>query len=161
MPLPLTRNRNRSSSDPVASADINDIDDMIIGGRHGALIVPISCIAAYVSGSPAVVSGVWVATTGSDNLQVPVVFPVGTVITQMRGYVMQDAATVISWELREVQADGTNTLLESHAGNATSGNKILSTSMSVTIAEGRSYYLDFDFGKSGDSLYFFDASIYK
>ena len=45
MPLPLSRNRTYTSISPTNAADLNDLQDCVIGGKHGAVefMYPASC----------------------------------------------------------------------------------------------------------------------
>lgn len=162
MPLPISRNRNRSLGDPVASADIDDLDDMIIGGRHGQLVTPFECFSAIVAaGTPTLSGSYWLTGGATDRLFRGVQLPIGTVITSLSLYGFQDDVAPISWELREVLANGSDNLLAEHGGSVSTGNKTLTTAMSITIASGRAYYLEFNAGQSNDSLYFFDVTTRK
>ncbi|HWU86213.1 MAG TPA: hypothetical protein VN253_03015 [Kofleriaceae bacterium] len=50
MALPLSRNRDYGSGTPVASADLDDLQDMIIAGKYGAIDIPIDGAAFTVRG---------------------------------------------------------------------------------------------------------------
>lgn len=163
MTLPLTRNRTRTAADPVVSADMNDVDDMIVGARHGSIVVPFSTMSGHVSsGTLNDDTNGWRSDGAVDWVDVGIDLPVGTVITQVSAYVSQNAATAITWELQSMDNTDVVTNLITHAGNATTGSKVLTNTGVATIETGKTYRLRFKSNSSINDLFrFFELSIQK
>jgi hypothetical protein len=133
MALPFSRNTNYAPGSQVESADLNDIQDCIIDGSHGSRELPITL------NSRIVVSGTWgVGTTGqlteSTNLQVarvPVVLPIGSVITGIRVRGIQASSTnQFNVRLQSVTDLGS---IDDVGGNEDSDNGITGTAQDVSV----------------------------
>lgn len=89
MTLPLTRNTTYTPASPVKSADLNDIQDAIIGGKHGALEMVLGAAGWQpdigVSGGMILVGGVYAYQCnafGVFHREIPVV--VGMKLREVR-----------------------------------------------------------------------------
>lgn len=77
MTLPLSRNTTYSAGSQLLSADLNDIQDQIIGGLHGYRWVAVEQISSAVaSGAATFVGDVWSMSPGLDAIEfrLPVVY---------------------------------------------------------------------------------------
>jgi hypothetical protein len=82
--LPAGRNTSYSpGATPVHGADLNDIQDCIIGAKHPSLPFPHAAAAfAIQTGTATIANGRW-SFGASSQLVSPVRFPVGTRITSL------------------------------------------------------------------------------
>lgn len=158
MTLPLSRNTTYAASAQVKSADLNDIQDQIIGGLHGSLEQTYGLEDAFL-----IVSGTFTLTSSGpqadgigDQLQKTVDLQVGAVVTKIETYLFQAGATVSPWEFGYWQkADATFTSLETEAGTAATGHKSLPKAVNHTIAADRNYVIRMTSGQASDKFKFF------
>jgi len=134
MSLPLTRNRNYAQGVQIESADLNDLQDQVIGGKHGykELLIPASAMHTSTA-APADFSGTrWTENSGSDIVYAPIALHVGDVITAIEVYGFESAADEYDCDLYETNlATGGDTNL----GNKTSGTTNAWTSVTYTTAD--------------------------
>lgn len=73
MSLPESRNTSYAASSPIKSADLNDLQDCIIDGKHGLKYMTIPAIAGhYASGWSIIGNGNRLESTGAAVLFLPV-----------------------------------------------------------------------------------------
>lgn len=155
MALPASRNRTYSATDPVLSADLNDLQDMVIGGRHGALVLCHPAIDAFATtGSPTIGNYYWQAAAAGNVMVLGLSLPVGGVITQIDAKINQNGATPVTWAFKSVDFQGLSSTIASNSGDASTGDKTLSTTFSATILSTRAYMLELTFGQANDRWYF-------
>lgn len=104
MSLPASRNTTYSPSDPVKSADLNAIQDQIVGAKHPALSIALGAAAFLpkAGGNASLGDGQWtfgaVSTLqGSASARIPV----GTRITTIEWFYNRGGAGNITVNLRK------------------------------------------------------------
>lgn len=96
MSLPLSRNTTYAATSPVKSNDLNDLQDMIMGGKRGSLVEELGFAGVLEnhSGASQTPSGIRVQLNGTtgDAWRFCLRAPVGTRITAL-GLALVDSAT--------------------------------------------------------------------
>jgi hypothetical protein len=149
--LPVSRNTNYGAEVPVRSVDLNDLQDMIIAGKHGELEVPVHA-SGFTPGSGAPVFGgiSWLGAGGAAfTLFAPVVVPVGDRITRCRfNYNRENAGHVIVslnyWDL--TTGTGPNLVAQfddNVAPVASTYHEI--AGINVTVLTGQAFFLKYSF----------------
>lgn len=127
MTLPLSRNRTYSPGDPIRSSDLNDIQDQIIGAKHGELELMIAAAAAQpgdVATNPTFdTSGRYWEHAGSNNA-VYTALPLapGDIIRRWEVWGRENTSTYSALLLRITMATG---------AQATIGSKVSGTGVGV------------------------------
>lgn len=140
MTLPTSRNTTYGSTSPVLSADLNDLQDCIIGGKHGSIIRKITAAAAQ----PATAVGTWSfdglgwipSALGSIWIPLPVFG--GEKITQVRVPVACGSGDQFFLEVRRLDsAAQTNAAVTPLAGSTqtSSGSTGATETLTVNVAE--------------------------
>ena len=103
--LPLSRNRTYGSSDPVVSGDINELQDSVIAGAHGAVVEDYWPGAAVLASASINGSGA-VEWTGPGAAKLPLRAMVGDTLTGVvyrghgNGAATADFTTAKAWCVR-------------------------------------------------------------
>jgi hypothetical protein len=140
--LPLTRNTTYTPASAVKSADLNDLQDAIIGGKHGLLTIPISVFelvnigtgsapVAFAHGIVGNISGDIVAAGQPITVARSLGFlPIGTRIVNVRVYLKDVAGQpALTVSLRGGNRAGTS------AADAVTNNSAASgATQTVTLA---------------------------
>lgn len=128
--LPLSRNTTYTTSSPVKAVDLNDVQDCVIGGKHGAIDIPIH---------PALGIGIgWTYGTLPNEpgwtrdasppvdhfLDLPLTIPVGTEIVSVDfeyscGTIGQLTVDVVRYALRAPGGAHVHTMLTVAGGSNT------------------------------------------
>lgn len=96
MSLPLSRNTSYAASSPVKSADLNDMQDCVIGGKHGQKYLAIPAAAArWDSGWSFAGNGNRIISSGAAIVYFPIPACVGDEIGDLVVYHYGDGAADI------------------------------------------------------------------
>lgn len=96
MSLPSSRNTSYSASSPIKSADLNDVQDCIVAGKHGIKYLSIpAALARWDSGWAFAGSGNRVESSGSASLYLPVPAFVGDTLGDLVVYYYGNSAADI------------------------------------------------------------------
>lgn len=155
MTLPASRNRTYAPNSPVRSADLNDIQDNIVGGKHGDKILTIAATAGEVATAAGgawnlaagfgVVGHAWVSPSLA-NLSVSFSLPlhIGDRIKSVRALV-KDTAGGHTLDMQLVKSTSTFTQTQIGTTQTSAGDgsdQTLSVSgLTATIASGNFYYV--------------------
>lgn len=109
MSLPTSRDITLSAgSSQVPSALLNNLQDAVVGNKHGTLtlIVPGSAFVRSNSGGANTYSVASLISNGADapDMLAPIVLPVGKRITSVRFFVKDGAAGPTKWTVRMLKA---------------------------------------------------------
>lgn len=147
------------------------MQDSIVGALHGDITVPLDIFSAVASaGVPTLVvynpvSGIfnsyWNGASAASQVALGLRLPAGTIIKNISLHGSQDGATPMTWSLLEQTSLGVASVVEAHAGDASTGDKSLSVDMARPIVAGRMYYLLWNAGQADDRLYFPEITIAK
>lgn len=113
MALPLTRNRTYDPTTKVNPADLNDLQDSVIGGKHGDLVlaIPASAIVRFDAASDFHVDG-YVVSTGAAAWAVPLPLFTGHTIKGVTfARYGNGAADIVSGEVYKMTAAGVQSAL--------------------------------------------------
>lgn len=140
--LPLTRNTTYTPATAVKSADLNDLQDAVIGGKHGLLTIPVAIFALVnigVGATPvtvthSIVSGIaadLVATATPIDAALAINgLPVGTRIVNVRVYLKDVAGQPVLG----VSMRGGNRAGSSAADTVTNNSAASGALQTVTLA---------------------------
>jgi hypothetical protein len=169
MALPISRNTTYSASTEVKSADLNDLQDMIVSGRHGEyeVFLPSSYGMSEEDTSLNDI-GVWTNSANAiARVYFPIVIPVGAVITQVKTYfghvVGATAINVVSTLLYRAVPGDTRVTIATVTQLTASGNNYTSTvySGTTTTVTGRVYEIEVDKSDAAASTLTWYGASYK
>lgn len=148
MALPLSRNTTYSPNAPVKSNDLNDVQDCVIAGKHGARTLTYGAAAfqpAYASLFN-LTDGATVMTIGGGGIaaaELDLHLPVGTKLTAITVYGSNPTAGVANLKIaaRDVTSSGAPTTIASGtmAAGAAYGGVVLAVADRVIAAHERIY----------------------
>ena len=147
--LPLSRNTTYTPASPVKSADLNDVQDMIIGAKHGSITMGIDPCGGQAHGANADLNTSKVTWSGVDTWETPLLLPAGTRLTEIKAFISRDSGTAIILGLTERVLAGFGSIddivFESYAGGAGNQTVVVDTpasfSMPFTLQAGGVYAL--------------------
>jgi hypothetical protein len=146
MPLPDSRNETATPASPVKSATINDLQDCIIGRRHGELTYPIPAYGGFAlhSGSYTVNRDISFPGGAGSVTHSLHYLPVGTVITTVAWEYNRAGAGTVTLKLRRRPIGGGAAADVQSLADAT-GAAIETTTETYNhaIAVGFYYWLEF------------------
>lgn len=125
MALPLTRDETLIAGSQVKSSLLNKLQDMIVGGKHGAIDIPIGG-AAFVINPPGTGAlnnaGLWTFSTAPNILTAPLLLPVGAVLNTLTlGFNRNGAGTITSRTYKRNVLTGANSVIDTTAISAGTG----------------------------------------
>jgi hypothetical protein len=153
MALPFSRNTTYTAGDPILSADLNAIQDCIVAGKHGDLVLLLSAAAGMAPSAAnawdftgAGAEPFW-ATPGAtlQHVTFPIVLPVGKRIKSFSVYLIDTAGahTITAALVRHDPAAGTVTPVASATSSGAGGRQtITASSLTETLIAARLYHLD-------------------
>jgi len=150
MALPISRNETYGVNSPVKSADLNDIQDNIIAGKHGAIDVMLHPTPSEViSGSATRNINHWLYSSGTVVIGHPIDLPVGTRVDAIKVYCEQSTDDQVSAEpfKTDVDTDVTaDSIAASKLSGAGAGHKEIDftsadSGIPFTITAGKTYHL--------------------
>ena len=159
MGLPSSRNTTYTGATPVKSADLNDIQDAIIAGRHhGTLKRNVDISSFAVSSGSATYDGTKITLGAITEIDVPITLNEGDTITAVTVYFNRDSGTTLTFALRErTPGSGPGTVVSKNISsgaanqNTDIGTSPSSGSLPKTLAAARTYFLRMS-GTTGDDL---------
>lgn len=153
--LPLSRNTTYTTSSPPKSVDLNDIQDCIVGAKHGDRELIIPAHTAYPDGSWALVQGFGLQAAGSTTmLYFPIALAVGSRIKSATFYYHRIGGTLTFAVWRGALATADDTPLASTS--VATGVGLASAPLAAidhTMLTGNVYYATTESGAAGDTFY--------
>lgn len=151
MALPESRNTNYAAGTEIKSADLNDLQDAIIGAKHGSVEVMVHALAAEPTQGCTVQSNRWIHDgAGTDILSAKLPdLPVGTRVDAIKVYIEQSAINEVTAEpfSTDVSAGTTSSSISAQKSNgAGTGTREIDFTSSdsgipFTIEAGKTYHL--------------------
>jgi hypothetical protein len=156
MPLPLSRDFDAVDAGPLPHTTVNALQDAIVAGGHGPIWVQKNIYGGEPLGSPSfTILGRWQATIATDTVDIPLDFPVGTTIEQIRCHVYDPggAGSNLSMEFSYKYGLAGDNVIDTFAGNATLSLKeyVFDVPDTVVITH-RRYILKFFLGRINGML---------
>lgn len=159
MALPDSRNTTYAADSQVLSADLNDIQDCIVEGKHGARTHFLSAARAIFNGSAAEIDIgaelIWLSS-GIINGYCPIPAKLGDRVTAVEVYVEDSGAVTVTAKLYLVNVtDGSVTPVD--VTPVTAGTAVRTTlafvGLPVTIAANQELVVEIDMG-GANCLYY-------
>lgn len=143
MTLPLSRNTTYAASDPILAADLDDIQDCIIGRKHGTIEITVPA-CAFVLQTGTITIGAGVVTFGAVSIiNAPLQLPVGTKISTVAwSYNRGNAGTLNLRVKRKAVGGGSVSDVDTVSDNTGATYEITTRTLNHTVATGYQYYLE-------------------
>ena len=154
MTLPTSRNTTYAVGVEIESADLNDLQDMIIGGKHGSVV-------RQIAGHVIAASGSFVATAGGYSVgdvigMIDLPTQTGEIITAVTVY-LKDSGTVYTYQLKELvmTTEAVTAMSDIMTSSGGSANQSLAatTVVATATAAGTRYFLEVDTGSATARTY--------
>jgi hypothetical protein len=165
MPLPSSRNTTYSASSPVKSADLNALQDCIVGNKHGSMPVHIGApswkiIGAGVANDPngtEITLGTHTGGADTPSAICSVDIPAGCTVTQILVRARKTSASgTVTARYKHFETDGGGGLTTASASNSANNPGYISLTMSglaEVIAAGEAFTVQIEGGGvTGDRL---------
>ena len=155
MSLPISRNTTYANGVPVEAADLNDLQDAIIGGKHGekVLHIPAAAMAPYYTADLVFKADNWESTgAGPESAYIPITLSEGDRILSIRifVYAVGTEANSILYSAEVDLVAGSSSAVDEGGGAQGSGAGPAylpidfaagSGNLPLTISADKSYYL--------------------
>ncbi len=143
MSLPESRDYDAVDAGPLPHTTVNNIQDSIIGAKHGLITKNVPMHEGTILNGFTLSQAVGFLSGGAANEQVsfPIDLPVGSRITQVRVAVNQVGVTPMNFDLLSLSQTGVFAVEYAEAGDATTGNKLITNATEVVIASFKSYWI--------------------
>ena len=122
MTLPTSRDFNAIDGGPLAASTINNIQDSIVNGAHGSIVLHIPGSAFQHDAASAVTylnDSTW--ALGAGSLTIPIQLPVGAIVSKFEVFGNDGAATEFTLNMFEVRlSTGVTTTMGTNSSGAIS-----------------------------------------
>jgi hypothetical protein len=163
MALPTSRDLTVvDGASKVDASLLNNIQDCIIGGKHGSIVVPLHCSIFHPSqwtGTPTQVGNgavtYWWTSGGTAYYLASLRVPVGSRITRVRAFTQSAAGSACELELYRYSTAGVRTQIGATITGALGlGPATLDlTGLNETVAANVSYAMEVEVGGTDERLY--------